>query len=74
MDQKCTNDIRYNKVVDSKDLNENLAWLNQKTEDPKSNKENLTFLLHTVNVIELNCKIIKKVATPPPFSGLSPPF
>ena len=53
MDQKCTNDIRYNKVVDSKDLNENLAWLNQKTEDPKSNKENLTFLLHTLNVIEL---------------------
>ena len=53
MNQKCANDTRYNKVVDNKDLDENLAWLNQKTEDPKSNKENLTFLLHTVNVIEL---------------------
>ena len=59
----------------NKDLDENLAWLTQKTEDLKSNKGNLTFLPHTVNVIELNCKIIKKVAPPPPpFSGLSPPF
>ena len=37
----------------NKDLDENLAWLNQKTEDPKSNKGNLTLPLHTVNVIEL---------------------
>ena len=38
-----------------KDLDENLAWLTQKIEDPKSNKENLTFpRTHTVNVIELN--------------------
>ena len=58
----------------NKDLDENLAWLTQKTEDLKSNKGNLTFLPHTVNVIELNCKIIKNVAPPPPFSGLSPPF
>ena len=59
----------------NKDLDENLAWLTQKTEDLKSNKGNLTFLPHTVNVIELNCKIINKGAPPsPPFSGLSPPF
>ena len=58
----------------NKDLDENLAWLTQKTEDLKSNKGNLTFLPHTVNVIELNCKIIKKVAPPPPFSGFSPPL
>ena len=43
----------------NKDLDENLAWLVQKTEDPKSNKGNLTFPTHTVNVIELNCKVIK---------------
>ena len=64
----------------NKDLDENLARITQKTEDPKSNKGNLTFPLHTVNVIDLNCKVIKKVATllfyinPRPFSGLSPPF
>ena len=34
-------------------MDENLEWLTQKTEDPKSNKENLTFPPHTVNVIEL---------------------
>ena len=63
------------------DLDENLPWLTQKTEDPKSNKGNLTFPPNTVNVNELNCKVIKKVATPSPspnfyinpsFSGLSP--
>ena len=43
MDQKCTYE----------DLDENLAWLTQNTEDPKSNKGNLTFPPHTVNVIEL---------------------
>ena len=48
----------------NKDLDENLAWLTEKTEDPKSNKGNLNFLPQTVNVIELNCKVIKKVATP----------
>ena len=38
-----------------KDLDENLAWLTQKIEDLKSNKENLTFpRTHIVNVIELN--------------------
>ena len=34
-------------------MDENLAWLTQNTEDPKSNKGNLTFPTHTVNVIEL---------------------
>ena len=58
----------------NKDLDENLPWLTQKTEDPKSNKGNITFSPHTVNVIELNCKVIKKVATPLPISTLTPPF
>ena len=53
-------------------MDENLPWLAQKTEDPKSNKRNLTFPPYTVNVIELNCKVIKKVATPPFL--LQPPF
>ena len=34
-------------------MDENIEWLTQKTEDPKSNKWNLTFPPHTVNVIEL---------------------
>ena len=50
MGQKCTNDIRFQY---SKNLDQNLAWLTQKTEEPKSNKENLTFPSHTVNMIEL---------------------
>ena len=53
----------------NKDLDENLPWLTQKTEDLKSNKGNLTSPPHTVNVIELNCKVINKVATPLPFLG-----
>ena len=61
----------------NKDLDENLPWLTQQTEDPKSDEGNLIFPTHTLNVIELNCKIIKKVATPhfyinPPISSLSP--
>ena len=40
----------------------NLEWLTQNTEDLKSNKGNLTFSTHTVNVIEV--KSNKKVATP----------
>ena len=56
-------------------MDDNLEWLTQKTEDSKSNKGNLTFPTHTVNVIELSGN--KKVATPhfyinPPFSDLSP--
>ena len=57
----------------NKDLDENPPWLTQKTEDPKSNKGNLTFPQHTVNVIELNCKVIKKVATLPIYT-LTYPF
>ena len=36
-----------------KDLYENLAWIIQKTEEPKGNKGNFTFPAHKVNVIEL---------------------
>ena len=46
-----------------KDLDKNLGWLTQKTEEPKS--KTLLFLhthTHTVNVIELLSN--KKVATP----------
>ena len=67
-----------------KDLDENLAWLTQKTENPKGIKETLPPHTHThthtltVNVIELNCKIIKKWQPPilhqpsTLFSGLLP--
>ena len=34
-------------------MHDNLEWLTQKTEDPKSNKGNLTFPPHIVNVTEL---------------------
>ena len=45
-DKKCT--------IDSvTDLDENLPWLTQKTEEPKSNKGNFTFPTHTVNVIDM---------------------
>ena len=46
-------------------MDENLEWLTQKPEDPKSNKGNLTYPPHTVNV---------EVATHPPISTLIPPF
>ena len=36
-----------------KDLDKNLAWLTQKTKEPKSSYGNFTFSIHTVNVIEL---------------------
>ena len=57
-------------------MDENLAWLTQNTEDAKSNKGNLIFSTHTVNVIELSSN--KKVATShfytnPPFQ-VYPPF
>ena len=76
MDQKYTNDFRF---WYNKDLDQNLAWLTQKTKEPKSNKENFTFLSHTVNMIELQSN--KKVATPrfllqppPPLLQVYPPF
>ena len=59
-------------------MDENLEWLTQNTEGPKSNKWNLTFPAHTVNVIELYSN--KKVATPhfyinpPPLFRFIPPF
>ena len=34
-------------------MDQNLAWLTEKTEQPKSNKGNFTFPSHTVNMIEL---------------------
>ena len=50
MNQKYTN----NKMFQSnKDLDENLAWFAQKTEESKCNKANFTSPPHTVNVIEL---------------------
>ena len=39
MDQKCANDARFSY---NKNMYENLEWLTQNTEDPKSNKGNLT--------------------------------
>ena len=51
-----------------KDLDENLAWLTQKSEDSKGIKGALRSShthTHTVNVIELNCKVIK--SGNPPF-------
>ena len=56
------------------DLYENLTWLTQKTEDPKGIKGTLLSPhTHTVNVIELHCKVIKKWQPPPPFQ-VYPPF
>ena len=51
--QVLVQDLDENVDENLKDLDENLAWLTQKTEDPKSNKEYLTFPPHTVNVIEM---------------------
>ena len=50
MDQKCTNDTMFQYY---EDLDENLAWLTQKTEELKSNKGNFTFPTHRINMIEL---------------------
>ena len=50
MGQKCINDNRFQY---NKELDENLAWLTQKNKDLESNKGNLTFATHTINVIEL---------------------
>ena len=43
----------------NENVDENLATekLTEKTEDPKNNKGNLTIPPHTVNIIELNCKV-----------------
>ena len=50
MDQKCTKDIKFQY---NKNLDQNLPWLTQKTEEPKRNKGNLTFPSYRVNMIEL---------------------
>ena len=52
-------------------MDQNLTWLTQMTEEPKSNKGNLTFPSHTVNMIELQSN--KKVATLTPISTSTPP-
>ena len=58
MDQEHTN---------YKDLDENLAWLTQKTEEPKCYRGNFTFPQHTQQM-QLNCKVIKKWQPPAPIS------
>ena len=81
--QVLVQDLDENVDENLKDLDENLAWLTQKTEDPKGIKGTLLPPphTHTVNVIELNYKVIKKwqplhfyINPPPPlpFSGLLP--
>ena len=50
MNQKYTNDTMFQYY---KGLDENLACLTQKTEEPKCNKENFTFPPHTVDAIKL---------------------
>ena len=50
MNQKYTTDTMFSYY---KDLNNNLAWLTQKTEESKHNKGNFIFSPHTVNAIEL---------------------
>ena len=50
MEQKYSNDKMFYYY---KDLDGNLAWLIQKTEEPKCNKGNFTFPLHKANAIEL---------------------
>ena len=50
MNQKRTNNTRF---YFNKDMDDNLEWLIQNTENPKSSKGNLTFPTHTVNMIEL---------------------
>ena len=51
----------------------NFAWLTQKTEDPKSNKGNLTFLTHTHSKYDyftgFSLLSSKKIGTPPPSSN-----
>ena len=44
---------KWYQVYYNKEMDENLEWLTQNTEDPKSSEGNLTSPSHTVNVIEL---------------------
>ena len=50
MDQNYTNDTMFQYY---KDLDKNLVWLTQKTEEPKGTKGNFAFPTCRVNVIEL---------------------
>ena len=45
--QVLVQDLDENVDENLKDLDENLAWLTQKTEDPKSNKGDLTPPTHS---------------------------
>ena len=59
-------------------LDDNLLWLTEKAEKPKSNKGSFTFLIHIVNVIELwhthhyFLTLIFQVYSPFPIKNLAP--
>ena len=53
LQQNLFNIKKHLALVRKKNLAEDLAWLTQKTDEPKSNKGNFTFPTYTVNVIEL---------------------
>ena len=55
------------------DLDENLAWLTQMTEESKCNTANFTFFPHT-QYMQLNCKVIRKWQLPSPISISTPLF
>ena len=52
-------------------MDQNLAWLTQKTEDPKSNKGNLIFSTHIVSMIEMQNN---EKSGRPPISTSTPPL
>ena len=52
MVKTCSQMIQFF-IIFYKELDANLAWLTQKSEEPKSNKGNFTFPIHTVNIIEM---------------------
>ena len=76
--QVLVQDLDENIDENLKDLDENHVWVSQITEDPKGIEGTLLPpSTHTVNVIELHCKVIKKWQPPiststPSLSGLSP--
>ena len=49
----------------NKDMDENLDWLTQNTEDPESNKGNVTFPTHTVKKVATPLFYINPPPTPP---------
>ena len=77
--QVLVQDLDENVDENLKDLEENLAWLTQKTEDPKGIKGTLLSPHTRSNMIELHCKVIKcgnppsiSTSTPPPFQVYLP--